>query len=572
MNIFEQLDLLLLETEKSKVKESEIPIHPERETKEQGKIVAAEEYLKIFQNFDGGGLGGIEKEEVIDSAPPLPDSIIDPKIDKMTKSPEKTFEKNKLLGPDDIFKDKYKKEIKSEGEKDDDFLDDFDYRDNKFGDDDDEPKGGEPGEPRGGEPGEPRGGKGHDSEVIKNLKDALKDGIDRLSELRERGGEAKSNPIDKHKFDELKKAIDSNDDNNIEDIHDKINDIKNPKKEIPGERMDKTPSDESFRKDMEKAGLDKESIDKILKGKNSRGHYSEKELKKMADDAVKTLVSDAEEKGKPTSSLAKTYAKHCLSQSIKDGEWRGKLEEFLKKKSDLNKGDLSTSYDGVGFDHRRLIHKGMVLPKIDVKSNNSTIKNIYCFIDFSRSCEQNLVYTFLGKVISLASLLKYTKVQAYGFANNLTSPFVLNNKSLEKGEKGIKEELDKMWKSLQTDISGGSIENFLDVAMEIRDIRKKEKDAIILIFGDAEWPEYKQEAFERRITFKYKSKHGTVGPLSLKDVLDKSFLENNICVLVYYLTNDPYYKERCENNVSVLRNIVGIKNIIALPSDDIETI
>ena len=336
--------------------------------------------------------------------------------------------------------------------------------------------------------------------------------------------------------------------------------------------MDKTPSDESFRKDMEKAGLDKESIDKILKGKNSRGHYSEKELKKMADDAVKTLVSDAEEKGKPTSSLAKTYAKHCLSQSIKDGEWRGKLEEFLKKKSDLNKGDLSTSYDGVGFDHRRLIHKGMVLPKIDVKSNNSTIKNIYCFIDFSRSCEQNLVYTFLGKVISLASLLKYTKVQAYGFANNLTSPFVLNNKSLEKGEKGIKEELDKMWKSLQTDISGGSIENFLDVAMEIRDIRKKEKDAIILIFGDAEWPEYKQEAFERRITFKYKSKHGTVGPLSLKDVLDKSFLENNICVLVYYLTNDPYYKERCENNVSVLRNIVGIKNIIALPSDDIETI
>ena len=48
-NIFEKLNILLTESEEvSKVKESDIPIHPEMETKEQGKITAAEKILKLF--------------------------------------------------------------------------------------------------------------------------------------------------------------------------------------------------------------------------------------------------------------------------------------------------------------------------------------------------------------------------------------------------------------------------------------------------------------------------------------------------------------------------------------------
>ena len=52
MNIFEQLNILLTETKDvSKVKESDIPIHPEMETKEQGKIAAAEKIIKLFQKL-----------------------------------------------------------------------------------------------------------------------------------------------------------------------------------------------------------------------------------------------------------------------------------------------------------------------------------------------------------------------------------------------------------------------------------------------------------------------------------------------------------------------------------------
>ena len=49
MNIFEQLNILLTESkDEPKVKESDIPIHPEMETREQGEMSAAEKILKLF--------------------------------------------------------------------------------------------------------------------------------------------------------------------------------------------------------------------------------------------------------------------------------------------------------------------------------------------------------------------------------------------------------------------------------------------------------------------------------------------------------------------------------------------
>ena len=48
MNIFEKFNMLLVE---SKAKESDIPIHPEMETKEQGEMAAAEKILKLFQKL-----------------------------------------------------------------------------------------------------------------------------------------------------------------------------------------------------------------------------------------------------------------------------------------------------------------------------------------------------------------------------------------------------------------------------------------------------------------------------------------------------------------------------------------
>ena len=97
MNIFEQLNILLTESESvSKVKESDIPIHPEMETKEQGEMAAAEKILKLFQKLKVSAGGGTE--DVKDSKPEIPDDMIDPMMKEAPKSSkDKTFEKNKDL-------------------------------------------------------------------------------------------------------------------------------------------------------------------------------------------------------------------------------------------------------------------------------------------------------------------------------------------------------------------------------------------------------------------------------------------------------------------------------------------
>ena len=603
MNIFEQLDLLLLESEgKPKTKESDIPIHPEMETKEQGRIAVAEEYVKIFQKLSGGSSGDAP-EEVKDSRPSLPDSIIDPSLkDATKKSKEKTFEKNKVVGWDEKFDEKIKKDVDMEdGDSKDDEFDDFDYRDNKFGDDEDNDEmnpegegesggesggsggesggsggesggesggshGGESGSSHGGSHGGESGGSHGGSEADKHLKDAISRAIDSIKNAPK----SDLSTTSKKRLDDLKDAINS-DDKDIKDINDKIEDIKNKpdETEIPGTQIE-NPSDSDVRDDMKKSGLDDESIDKIIKEKNidSSKDYNEDEIEKMKEDAVDSLVGSAEEKGKATSALASSIVRHSLKQTIVDGEWRTLLQKFLHAKSVVNKGNMSTSNKGVGWNTKTHAYRGLVTPRIDAESKSS-IRNIYCFIDFSGSCSEKLVYSFLGKVVDLAfEKLKYTKVHIYGFANNLTPCTIIDDKSLRKGKE---EAFKDAWKFISGNITGGAIENFMDVAVEIKNIKRKENDAVILIFGDAEWPEYKQAYYEPGITFKYKSKTGTVGPICLKNVLQKRNLDD-ICVLAYYTVGanksyTEYSKGKCYSNIEYLRKIVGIKNIIVTGSN-----
>ena len=125
MNIFEQLNILLTESEdKSKVKESDIPIHPEMETKEQGEMAAAEKILKLFQKLQFGS--GDNKESIKDSRPEIPDDMIDPMMKEKPKSlKDKSFEKNKLAGWDEKSEEKIKKEVEVDNRKTD-IDDDFD--------------------------------------------------------------------------------------------------------------------------------------------------------------------------------------------------------------------------------------------------------------------------------------------------------------------------------------------------------------------------------------------------------------------------------------------------------------
>ena len=91
IDIFEQLNLLLTEAENStKSTKKSIPIHPEMETKEQGKMAAAEKILKLFQKLQ---IGGDSPETVNDGLPQIPDDMIDPMFKTPPKSPkDKTFE------------------------------------------------------------------------------------------------------------------------------------------------------------------------------------------------------------------------------------------------------------------------------------------------------------------------------------------------------------------------------------------------------------------------------------------------------------------------------------------------
>ena len=119
MNIFEQLDMLLTEAEtSSKVKESDIPIHPEMETKEQGELAAAEKVRKLFQKLSMGSSGD---DAVNDGKPEIPDDIIDPMLKEPPKSvKDKTFDKNKLTDWDEKSEDKVEKEIDVENDEEED--------------------------------------------------------------------------------------------------------------------------------------------------------------------------------------------------------------------------------------------------------------------------------------------------------------------------------------------------------------------------------------------------------------------------------------------------------------------
>ena len=323
MNIFEQLNILLTESESvSKVKESDIPIHPEMETKEQGEMAAAEKILKLFQKLKVSAGGGTE--EVKDSKPEIPDDMIDPMRKEAPKSSkDKTFEKNKLAGWDEKSDEKVKKEIdvEDDGNKDDDEFDDFDYRNNPFGDEDnedetpdydeddrseeeklkdsiddaidslsgdnDEPS--EDGDDSGADWGDEQKGESGQQGSDKQQNGNSSDSESQLS--KDNGGKGTKNSGGKEtktekqkRLEELKKSLESD---GIQDFHDKMEDIKNSTdvpedEEIPGGQIE-TPSDESFREDMKKAGIDSDTIDEMTKKKNINGNedYSEEEMDEL---------------------------------------------------------------------------------------------------------------------------------------------------------------------------------------------------------------------------------------------------------------------------------------------------
>ena len=586
MNIFEKLNILLTESKgETKVKESDIPIHPEMETKEQGEMAAAEKILKLFQKLKANSGGGTE--EVKDSKPEIPDDIIDPMMKEAPNpSKDKTFEKNKLAGWDEKTEDKVKKEVDVDGgDEEDDEFDDFDYRKNPFGDEDnedeipesdddrsedqklkdaiddaidslndeDDPDGDDPDDDDSGadwDDGEDGQDGGQQGQQQQGGQDGGQQGGDAQQNSQEGGGKEtkdgggkETQSAKQKRLEDLKKSLESK---GMQDFNDKMEEIKNATEtpemdDIPGGQIE-TPSDEQFQKEMEQAGFDDETIKDMTKKKNIDGNedYTEEEMEELKKQVVDGLEDACKKKG--GSALASTIVKNAVKQKLHDAEWKEMLKVFLKSKS-VGEGSMSASNKGIKWGHKNHLWRDAVLPADG--PSKGTIQTIHCFVDFSGSVEQDLVYTFLGKVIDLCMELKYTKVKVYGFGERLTEPRIIDKKSLKDGADVA---LSQTWDFISSQRPGDATENFSAVAEEINKVKQKEKKAVFLIFGDAYWGD------------------ATVGPKCLKyEIMNTKYLDD-ICVLAYYrFDRDTYFM----GFINVLRDIVGLKHIITTKASSI---
>jgi hypothetical protein len=561
IDIFEQLNLLLTEAEDSiKSTKKSIPIHPEMETKEQGKMAAAEKILKLFQKLQMGGDGS---EMVNDGRPEIPDDMIDPMFKTPpSKSSDKTFDKNKLADWDEDIEDedKVQKEVDSVDTPENDEFDDFDYRDNEFGDGDDDDSQEQDDDRSEGE----------------KLKDSIKDALDSINsgDNGEQGqesddsgsnwgdddsgddgdnggssggsGQSQRRNARGQRLEDLKKALDSEDmdkfNSDLEDMKDIIDAPEENGSTQPGGRME-TPSDEDFESDMKEAGVDSKSIEKIIKEKNtdSSKDYSDEEIEELTQQVIDGL----ERRNNGKSSLADTIVTTAANRKISNDDWKEILKLFLEKKS-IGKGNTSISNDEIAFGNKHSLWRKAVLPKMDSPSKGQ-IQTINVFVDFSGSVKKNLVFHFLGEVINLCIKLKYSSVKVYGFSDNLSVPRTIDKKSLMEGtdnlDEAIKIAIGETWNFMSAQELGFA-EEFRNVAEEINKIKRKEPESVFLIFGDAEWASIK----------------------NLKDYINRTRYFRDICILAYYVDkpNKTFLK-----TVGVIKDYVGIDHLITSKAETI---
>ena len=596
MNIFEQLDKILNSVNESEKVDTAkemaerivkaIPVNPEMETEEQGRQKAWEKLAKYFYKLSMGGSPDdkLTRKDDID----LPDDFLDPKMKgKMSgKMEDKEFEANKVVWDQDEEMEKLEKEIDVDMHSSDDDFDDFDYRNNSFGDDidkdeldtddldndgggsgddydksedeklrdtidnaldkmsdsgdldDGDQQSGQEGGQQGGQEGGQQGGQegGQQGGQEGGQQGGQQGGSQEGSGGKNSGNGAPETRKDK-RLKELKNAIDNNDTKAMDQSIDKLKEGGDGSGELAGERIGEV-SDKDLRGDMSKAGISEKDIEEMSKASkdNKMGEMSEEEAKKLKKHVVDGLEKKCGEKG--GSALAKTIVKNALKSKVNDDEWRNMLKLFLKSKS-VNSGDMSKTKNGIKFGHKNHLWRDAVLPTKG--PSRGTVQTIYCFVDFSGSVVQDLVYTFLGRVIDLCEELNYTDIVIYGFAANISLPRKINGRMLKKDGKDVV--LAQTWDFISTQIprSEQYTENFRDVANEIMEIRRRQRDAVYLIFGDGLW----QDPYN--------------GPVCLKTICGDRLLDR-MCVLTYY-DKDNYY-DIFTGCISMLKELVGLKNVI----------
>lgn len=572
--IFEELDKIINSVNESvdsepEVKVKPIPVNPKMETAEQGIETALGKIAKYFYRLSMGGDNG---EPSINDDVELPDDFIEPELKgKMSgKMEDKEFKKNKVLWDSDEEMEKMKKEVEVNMDGSDDDFDDFDYQDNEFGDDDADTSDLDT------EDMDLSGGSGSSDDSDKSENDRLKDAIDKAidkmkqdkdsgsesgksgsqssgsdssgegssSEGEGEGSRTSGKPMSEkdRKLTELQDALDNDDEGGFDSAMDKLKEGEDGTGKLAGEHRTDI-SDDDLKSDMSRAGISDEDIDEMTSTKNddTTSEMSKDELDKIKKGVIDGLEKKCEKRG--GSALAKTVVKNALRAKIENDEWREMLKVFLKAKS-IMKGSTSKAKNKTVYGHKNHLWRDSVLPTRTY--GHGEIQKIYCFVDFSGSVNQDLVYTFLGRVIDLCQELSYTDVVVYGFGDNIVLPRKINGKMLRLSGKDVV--LSQTWDYIDSQNPGASSENFEDVAHTINEIRRKDKDSVFLIFGDALWSIYGNPH----------------PPIFIKNVCGAKVLDD-ICVLTYYMYEDGQFA----GEIAYLKELVGLKHVITTKASSI---
>ncbi len=396
----------------------------------------------------------------------------------------------------------------------------------------------------------------YDAEDYDSLESEIEDALDRMKD-------SASTKAEKEKLEEMSDIfVDDSDEKSTKDKIDELNkeiektlddSSKTGSGELAGETLDSVPDDKSLSDDMEKAGFDKKDIDDMKKSKDvdMSGEIDED---KVAKEAIEEMDKKAKGRGEEAgSSLSRTIMRGVLKGKISNMEWKEMVGIFLKSKSKSSGGSFTKSRS-TGWGDKKHLWRDAIMPKSVVSGGD--IFEINCFIDFSGSVSQPLVFTFLHRVLELCNKLSFDIVNVYGFGDKLSKPFIIKRKDLPKGkdESKIEEFLKKMWTFIDEQYLGGSIENFEEVAKEILKIKRKDHNTPILIFGDGLWqvayPNPKPPIYLKELCSRY-----------LKDIL----------ILIYYYDFKEYVDGLLSPEIAYLKDIVGVKHIVTTKVDELKS-
>ena len=232
------------------------------------------------------------------------------------------------------------------------------------------------------------------------------------------------------------------------------------------------PSADDLRDAMDKMGMDKSDIDSSMKGFDSDGGLSDKDIHK----------AEAEAREDGHTSIADTLKRVRLDEDLNDDAYEELLRLFADKRSH-HTARVGATHSETSWGNKNHLWRGAIMPR-DVDEEGGEVQTINVFLDWSGSVENDLVVTFVEQVIAICKRFEYSAVRVYGFGNHLSKPYTVTY-SDTIDDNYEKDELIRIC----SDVGGGSYENFNEVADKMFEISHEEDDSIFVVFGDGIWLE-----------------------------------------------------------------------------------